>query len=170
MRTKKLVLFSLFLALSMVISYFESLIPTLSVLPGAKIGLANCVTLFVFFAISKKDALAFCVIRPALQALLLSGATSFLFGAAGGLCSFLSMYITEKILGKKVSEIGISAIGAFFFNIGQITVCAMFVSSAEVFRYLPVLGIVSAVSGFLTGLITQKLCIYLKFKNLRMEK
>ena len=45
MKTKRLTLYALLLALAMILSYLESLIPLSFAVPGIKLGLANIVTL-----------------------------------------------------------------------------------------------------------------------------
>ncbi len=161
MRTKKLTMLSLLLATSLVIGFFESLLPVFSVLPGGKVGLANSVTMLVFCLFSFPEALVFGIMRSLLSAVLYSGFSAFFYSAAGTALSIFAMYMFGKTFKKSVSEIGLSVLGAVFFNIGQLTVACAVLETAEIFRYFPVLGVVSVFAGALTGYIAQTVLRYL---------
>lgn len=172
MRTKKTAHFALLLALALVLSYFESLIPLFSVIPGGKIGLANIVTMVVFCLFGAWPALWFGLLRCLLSAVLVSGVFAFLYSGAGTVLSVLCMAVGQKLLKDKVSEIGLSILGAVFFNAGQLIVCACVLGSTAIFRYFPTLGIVSSIAGFVTGYIANRTNRYMMgniFKNNRME-
>ena len=170
MRTKKVALFSLLCAIGLVIGFFENTIPVFNIIPGGKIGLANCVTLVVFSLFSPLDALLFAVLRSFLSSILFSGVQSFFYSAVGSMFSVLAMTASKKALKKNITEIGTSVTGAVFFNIGQILICSIAVSNIQVFRYMSVLGIISAVSGTITGYISKMINLYLNSKNIGMEK
>lgn len=170
LRTKKIALFSLFCALGTVISFFENLLPIFNIIPGGKIGLANCVTMVVFSLFSPLETLLFGLFRGLLSSVLFSGFQSFIYSAVGTIFSVTAMAVLKKIIKRSVTEIGISVIGALFFNIGQILVCAVVVSNVHVFRYLSVLGIISVVSGMVTGYISKMIILYIGAKNIGMEK
>lgn len=170
MRTKKIALLSILCSVGIVLSFFESIIPVFNIIPGGKIGIANCVTLVVFSMFSPLETLLFGLFRSFVSAVLFSGIQSFFYSGAGCLLSVISMTLARKILKERVSYSGLSVLGALFFNIGQILVCAMVVSNVQVFRYLSVLGIISAISGTITGYISKLLILYLNSKNIGMER
>lgn len=165
LRTNRLTSFSILCALALVIGYFESLLPVFSVIPGGKIGLANVVTMVVFFKMGKKSSLLFGVLRCLLSAVIFSGFSAFLYSFAGTILSLFSMMVAKQIFKTKISEIGISIIGATLFNVGQILVCAALLQSIVVLRYLPALLVISSVAGVVTGFLAQKLNLYLKEKE-----
>ena len=167
MRTNKLTLFSLLLATALVLGFFESLIPAFSVAPGGKIGLANVVTMTVFCLFSLPEALLFGIVRSLLTAVLFSGISAFFYSCIGSVLSVLAMWFFRKILKDRVSEIGLSLLGAVWFNVGQLAVAACFLGTVQIFRYFPALGIVSAFSGLLTGYITKILLVYINRKNIQ---
>ena len=49
MKPKKVAFLGLCVALSMILSYFESLVPPLVAVPGVKMGIANLVTIFKLY-------------------------------------------------------------------------------------------------------------------------
>lgn len=65
------------------------------------------------------------------------------------------MYIAKKI--TKLSIVGISIIGSIFHSIGQIIIAIIFLSNINIIYYLPVLLISSSVTGFVVGIISNKL-------------
>lgn len=162
MRTKKLTLLALLLATALILGYFENLIPAFIVIPGGKIGFANIVTMTVFCMFSFPEALLFGVVRSLLTAVLYSGISAFFYSAAGTLLSVLSMFLLKKLLKEKVSEIGLSITGAVFFNIGQLAVASFVLGTVQIFRYFPVMGILSCFAGLVTGYIARGLIEYLK--------
>ena len=167
LRTKKLTLFSLLLAIALVLGFFESFIPAFSVVPGGKLGLANIVTMAVFCLFSLPEALLFGIVRSLLTAVLYSGISAFFYSCAGSVLSVLAMWIFRKLLKNSISEIGLSISGAVWFNIGQLTVAAFFLGTVQIFRYFPALGIISAFAGLLTGYITKILLVYINKKNIQ---
>lgn len=171
MRTKKITVFALLCAVGLVLGFFESMIPGFSVVPGGKIGLANIVTIVVFCIFPVSEALAFALFRSLLTAVLISGMSAFFYSAAGSVLTVLSMALVRKILKTRVSEIGLSIVGAVFFNIGQLTVASIVLGSAQVFRYFPALGVVSAFAGLVTGYIAKILLLYInRKKNLQNKE
>ncbi len=166
MRTKRYVLLALFCALAAVLGYFEQLVPAFTVIPGGKIGLANVVTMVVFGLFGVKTALLFGVLRCLVSALLYSGVSAFVYSLAGTVLSVFAMFLSDKLLKQRASLTGISVIGAVFFNIGQLVVASFVLETTVVFRYFPVLGVLSALSGVLTGYLgKQILHILTKHKN-----
>lgn len=162
MRTKKLTALSLLCAVALVLGFLENTLLVFSVVPGGKIGIANSVTLLVFCAFSPLTALVFGLFRALLSALLLSGFVSFWYSAAGSLVSVFLMWLTKKILGEKVSQIGTSIVGAVGFNIGQLSVAACVLETVQIFRYLPVMSAFSAFAGLITGYIAKKIYTYIQ--------
>lgn len=157
MRTKTITTLALFCAAALVLGYFENALPIFSVVPGGKIGLANAVTMVIFYLMGAKTGLLFGVLRCLLSAALYQGFSALAYGLAGTVLSILAMTISSKLLRVRTSPIGISIIGAAFFNVGQLVVCVAVLESGIVFRYLPALLAVSAFSGALTGDIARRM-------------
>lgn len=167
MHTKKLTALSLLCALALVLGFFESYLPVFSVVPGGKIGLANIVTMVVFCLFSLPEAIGFGLFRSLLTSVLFSGFSAFFYSAAGSLFSVLSMWIAHKVLRERVSVIGLSIIGAASFHVGQLTVASFILGSIQIFRYFPVLGILSAFAGLITGVISHMLLRYTDRKKIQ---
>lgn len=171
MRTKKITTLALLCAVGLVLSFLESMIPGFSVVPGGKIGLANIVTMVVFCLFPISETLLFAMFRSLLTAVLVSGLSAFFYSAAGSVLTVLSMVILRKTLKNRVSEIGLSIVGAVFFNIGQLGVASVVLGTVQVFRYFPALGAVSAFAGLVTGYVAKILLLYInRKKNLQNQE
>ena len=98
MNTKRLTSLAIFLSISIVLSILESFIPSFSV-PGAKLGMANIVTLVVMYMYGEKDAFLILVLRIILVGLLRGSifAYPFWLSVSGGMLAFSLMYTFKKL-------------------------------------------------------------------------
>ena len=151
MKSKKIALFGLLIALAFVLSYIESLIPVFIAVPGVKLGLTNLVVLIALDRLKKKDAFFINMIRILLVGLTFGNTFSMLYSFAGGMLSFLAMVFLYKK--NWFSVIGISVAGGLFHNIGQIIVAAIVLQSDALFYYLPVLMISGTIAGIVVGIL-----------------
>lgn len=137
----------LYLALALICSYVEALLPFNFGVPGIKLGLANTVVLFVLYTMKAKDALLVSVLRVLLAGFMFGNPFSILYSLAGGLLSFLVMWLLKK--SGAFHCISVSVAGGISHNIGQLVLAAAIVENYHVLYYLPAL----LISGFLTGLV-----------------
>lgn len=162
MKTKKLTVLSLAVAVSMLLAFVEAAVGFDFFVPGIKLGLANSVAL-IFVAFSKyREAWVVNIIRVILTCLVFGNFTSFAFSLAGAVLSLAVMCVAHKIF--KFSPFGVSFLGGIFHNIGQIAAAFAVFGSAAVFSYVPYLVIAGAVCGALTGIVALLLT---KNKNIR---
>ena len=141
------------LAIAIVINYLESLVPLPLPLPGVKIGLANCIGLMVLCLFSKKDYVAFNVLKVVMVALLRTGfGSAFLIRAMGTLLSTLITLLVYKF--TKSSIYGLSVVGALFHSLGQVLMVILIYNNIYMISYLPLLEIVSVIAGTLTAFIS----------------
>ena len=59
MKTKKVTVMAMCIALAMILSYLESLIPSPGI-PGVKLGLANLAVIFALYRLGWKEAVGVC--------------------------------------------------------------------------------------------------------------
>lgn len=157
MKTKKLVLISLFVCLSITVYAIEGLIPTLVPVPGVKLGLANIITLTAIYILGKKEAFLILILRIALTTVLFGQVMSLWFSLAGGVLSFGIMALLSRFM-DECNIWAISVFGAFGHNIGQIAVAVIVTRQLAVAYYFLFLVISSIVTGILTG-VCAKMCI-----------
>ncbi len=144
---KTIALLAMMIALALVFSYVESLIPFSFGIPGVKLGLANLVIVAVLYLMDARQALVVSVVRIVLAGFLFGNLFSILYSLAGGLLSLGVMTLIKRT--DKVSVVTVSVAGGICHNIGQILVAMAVVENLNLIFYLPVL----LISGFLTGLL-----------------
>ena len=151
-RIRKTAFMGLFLALAMICSYIETLIPFSVGIPGIKLGLANIAVVLMLYSVGTKEAL--------LVGILFGNAFSILYSLSGGILSLLVMFLMKKT--DKFSCVSVSITGGISHNIGQIIVAAWIVNSYNVFFYVPVLLFAGLVTGLLIGVIAKEVIVRLK--------
>ena len=162
---KKIALHGFLLALSLILSYIESILPFSVGIPGIKLGLPNLVVILILYVYSAKEAFTVNMLRILLSGFLFGNLYSILYALAGALCSFCMMLFLRKV--KCFSIAGVSTCGGVFHNIGQILVAVFVVDTFAPAFYLPFLIIAGAVTGFLIGIVALRLLPYIqKLKGL----
>lgn len=156
---KKTAHLGLFLALALICSYIESLIPFYFGIPGVKLGLTNIIVVLMLYDMGAKYALAVSVLRIFLAGLLFGNMFSILYSLAGGLLSFCCMAALKKT--GKFQVVSISAAGGTAHNLGQIIVAAIVVENINLFYYYPVLLLAGVVTGVLIGIAAQEVLLRL---------
>lgn len=136
-------------ALSLGISYLETLLPLSIGIPGAKLGLANIVTVYTLYAIGIPEAGAILAVRILLSSLLFSGPLPLLYSAAGGFCSFGIMALLART--DRFGVIALSCCGGAFHNLGQLCVAAAVLGTAGVGVWLPYLLPIGTLTGAVNG-------------------
>ncbi len=163
MKTKRLTLCALLTALALVLSIVEKWIPLglLVPVPGIKLGLANVVTMFALTTLRKREAAAILLCRVTLASLFAGSVTGFLFGLLGGTFALVTMALLLRREGRWFSLLGISVAGAAAHNIGQICAAMLWLGTADVLGYLPLLLVSSIPMGLLTGTVCRSVLCHL---------
>ncbi|MDD6193456.1 MAG: Gx transporter family protein [Lachnospiraceae bacterium] len=141
----------MFLALALVFSYVENLIPFFFGVPGMKLGLTNTVILLVLYTLGTRDAYVISILRVLLAGFLFGNAFSIIYSLAGGLLSLTVMCLLKRT--GKLNIITISVCGGIFHNLGQIIVAVCVVENLYLFGYFPFLFIGGGLTGLLIGVI-----------------
>ena len=152
-QSQKLLFITMLAAQAVVISFYERFIPTpFAFAPGAKLGLANLITVLALFTLKPIDSAKVILLKLSISTFLSGTFSTFIYGFSGTLLSFLVM-LSLKVLGpKRVSVIGISTLGGIMHNVGQLLVFAFIARSWLVLNYLPILSFSGILSGFVVGL------------------
>ncbi len=149
---RTIALLAMMIALALVFSYVESLIPINFGIPGVKLGLANLVIVAALYLMGGRQALIISVVRIILAGLLFGNMFSIIYSLAGGLLSLAVMVLIKRT--GRVSVVTVSVAGGISHNIGQLLVAMVFVANLNLIFYLPVL----LLAGFLTGLVIGIVC------------
>ena len=161
-QTQHLMYLSLLIAMALVLSLVERNIPVPFMTPGAKLGLANLVTVLALYSLPKKrDMIMIIVTRLFLTSIFGGSVSGLMYGSMGAVLSFLVMIGIKTILKDKVSIIGVSAAGAVFHNIGQVMVSMWIVKNIGVVLYLPFLSIAGIMTGIFVGITANYIIVYI---------
>ena len=148
-KTKRLVLLAMLTAVAMILSYVESLLPSVGI-PGVKMGLANIAVIFALFRFGWKEAAALSLVRVVLVSLLFGSVGAMLYSLAGAVLSLAVMALLRRI--DRFSTVGISVAGGVAHNAGQILMAMLILQTKQLLGYLPVLAVSGIAGGVLPGL------------------
>ena len=148
-KTKRLVLLAMLTAVAMILSYVESLLPSVGI-PGVKMGLANIAVIFALFRFGWKEAAVLSLVRVVLVRLLFGSVGAMLYSLAGAVLSLAVMALLRRI--DRFSTVGISVAGGVAHNAGQILMAMLILQTKQLLGYLPVLAVSGIAGGVLTGL------------------
>ena len=151
METRKVARMGLLLALSMILSYVETLIPAFVAVPGVKIGLANIVIVFALYTLGDMEAISLSLIRVLLSSLLFGSVLSLLYSFSGALLSLVGMILMKKV--KIFSTTVVSVTGGVLHTLGQILVACLVLETDVLLYYLPVLILSGTITGAVIGII-----------------
>ena len=151
MKTKRIALLGISVALAMVLSFVESLIPAFVAIPGIKVGLPNIVIVFLLYSLGWQYAAAVSLVRVVLVSILFGNVQIMLFSLAGVALSLLGMTLLKRT--KLFSSVAVSVVGGVLHNIGQIAVAVLWTQTPQVVLYLPILLITGTVAGVVIGLV-----------------
>ena len=143
------------IAATIVIAIIETYIPSVGI-PGIKLGLANIMILITLYELGVGEA-AFISIARVIVIGLSRGtifSIGFLMSLTGAALS-LGIMILFYTLIKKFSIIGVSVLGALFHVIGQIIIAMIFLGSAYVLFYLPIIALSAIITGVFVGVVAK---------------
>ncbi|MBD5520579.1 MAG: Gx transporter family protein [Lachnospiraceae bacterium] len=159
---KKTATLGFLLALSMILSYIESILPLSIGIPGIKLGLPNLIVVILLYLYGEKEALVVNILRIVLTGFMFGNLFAILYALAGALFSFTVMLIMKKT--NLFSVTGVSIGGGVFHNIGQLIVAMFVVETYAPIFYLPVLLAAGVATGFIIGVVSMRLMPYIQKK------
>ncbi len=158
-RNKRIALRGCLMALALVLSYLESLVPVFWAVPGIRLGIANIVTIYLLYTLGPADACFVTAGRLILSMLLFGNVTTLIYSALGAALSMTAMLIAKPV--KAFSVTGVSILGGVFHNIGQTVAAAFLLSSGNLLFVLSVLlpvgALAGGVVGFLGGILIRRI-------------
>lgn len=169
--TFRLTYLALLTAISLSLFVLEGMLPIPFLALGAKLGLANIVTVFALYTCSAPEALLVLCLRIGLASLFGGGPTVFLYSLAGGLLSFAAMLFLSRIIighghpdrpvrhgtmedGRPMFSLpAVSAAGGFFHHLGQLLAALVMTGTPALLTYLAILGPIGIATGLATGCV-----------------
>ena len=162
---KEIAMCGLFVAVALIFSYVESLLPLPMPVPGFKLGFANIAIISVLYLYSVKEAFFVNVVRIILAALLFGhgNVQQFFFSLAGGMASLGVMALLKRF--DKFSVIGVSAVGGVVHNIAQVLIAILILSSVSIGYLIPVFIVIGVVTGIIAGIAAKAFLKHIKNLN-----
>ncbi|MBQ6994092.1 MAG: Gx transporter family protein [Lachnospiraceae bacterium] len=157
---KRVAYTAILIALAMIFSYVEVLIPFHFGIPGIKLGLANLVVVIALYILKPAQVMVISIARIVLVSFLFGNMSSMLYSLAGGILSFFVMLLLKKI--KGFSMLGVSIAGGVSHNVGQLLLAAVVVENMSVFYYMPVLLVAGVITGMLIGVVAKKVSVHIR--------
>lgn len=151
---RRLTRLALLTAVALSIHLLEGQIPPPLPIPGAKLGLANVITLYTMFTIGPGDTLLVLLARILLGSVFSGRATTLLYSLAGGLLCYAITCLLRKILSDRQLWVA-GVLGGICHNVGQIAVAIAITRTPALVVYLPWLLLCGMGTGLFTGLCAQ---------------
>ena len=140
----------LMLAMVIVLSFLESMLPPIPFLPpNFRLGLSNIVTMYCAICVSKTQAVTLNALKSVFV-FLTRGAMAGLLSFCGGMLSILVLVLLLLVFQNRISFLALSVAGAVAHNLGQFLALLFILDMGLFVYYLPV----SLVAGVLMGLLT----------------
>ena len=152
MKTKKIAVLALSIALAMILSFVESQIPAFVAIPGVKIGLANIAVVFVLYKLGWKEAVLISLVRVVMVSMLFGTLVSLFYSVAGAVLSLTGMVLLKKT--GLFSTVAVSVTGGVLHNIGQILMACLLLETNVIVYYLPFLILSGVIAGVVIGVVS----------------
>lgn len=156
-KTQRLVQLALLISMATIINIFEKMVP---VLPGnAKLGLANIFSLVALNLFGFIDGFTVAIVRSLLAGLYTGtfGTFTFYLSFSGAIVSVLVMGALIKLFKNKISNVGVSIVGAVAHNVTQLYVASIILGTYYFYSYLPYLLFFAIPTGVFVGATTNYL-------------
>lgn len=150
--TKRMVTLSALIAVAMILSYVESMIPAFVAVPGVKMGLSNIATVFALYTLGWPYAICVSAVRVVLSALLFGNVVGLIYSLSGAALALLGMILLQRL--NSFSSIGVSVVGGVLHNAGQIIAACIVMKTVGISVYFIPLVISGTISGVLIGVVS----------------
>ena len=154
MSAKRIAKMSMLVALAIIFSYIEFLIPINLGVPGIKLGLANLVIVIALYTMNAMDVWLISILRILILGFMFGSGMSIIYSIAGAVLSLIVMCIIKRI--KGFSIVGVSIAGGVCHNIGQIVVAMLVVETTGILYYMPALLVAGVITGAIIGIISKR--------------
>lgn len=154
MNVKKLTLLGCLSAIALTIFMVEAQIPPIVPMPGVKLGLANIVTVFTVFALGAREGMAVLFVRIFLGAVFAGNFSTIFYSGAGGISAIAVTILLKKVLTEKQLWVA-GCLGAIAHSAGQMAMAVAISGTPSLAIYLPVMIVISIITGLFTGLCAQ---------------
>ena len=153
MDARRLTRLALLTAVALSLFVVELQLPDLFPIPGAKLGLANIVTVYALYRCRAGEAAMVLAARILLGGLLGGRGIAIVYSAAGGTACFAGMLLLKRAIPERHLWLA-SVFGEALHNLCQMD-AALAIAGTAVLAYLPFLLLAGCAAGAFTGLCAQ---------------
>lgn len=164
-KTRKLALMAVLTAISLTVFVIEAQIPVPIPIPGAKLGIANMITLVAMSVLGRREAGAILAVRILMGSMFAGGVSGLMFSLAGGALAYAVMCLLIKLFPQKLMWV-VSIFAAIAHNAGQLIVSVVISGTVSILVYAPAL----LAAGIATGAFTGVGAMYLTRALLSLDK
>lgn len=150
-KAKKITTLSMLSAASLVAFLIENLFPPLFV-PGAKLGLGNVFVMLALYVFGVGQAFVVLGVKCVLGNLIAGNLSSMVFSLTAGVSGLFVMSVICTFVGKKVTPLATSVVGAVVNNVVQNVVYALITATTLAMTYLPYLALIGVLGGSAVGI------------------
>lgn len=162
--TKKIALSGLFLALALIVSLLENMLPpVIPALPYAKLGLGNVVLLMCFLTLGVGEGYVVLVLKCLLAAVFAGNFSMLVWSLPSAVVAYTAMVLLART--RIFSVAGLSTAGGMLHNVTQIAVATGVVGTA-VAAYLPYMILAGGLAGLVTGVVCHFVIAFFKRNDL----
>ena len=155
MNAKRVATDGVLLALALILSYIDSMIPMPVPIAGVKPGLANLAVIYALYRLGAADAGIISIARVILSGLMFAGFSGIMYSLAGAVLSLALMYIMHRYTDLHI--IPISVCGSLAHIAGQLIVASLLTSPGVISYYAPILLLSAFIAGMLIGMLATAL-------------
>ena len=154
MSAKRIAKMSMLVALAIIFSYIEFLVPINLGVPGIKLGLANLVIVIALYIMNTMDVWLISILRILILGFMFGSGMSIIYSIAGAVLSLIVLCIIKRI--KGFSIVGVSIAGGVCHNIGQVLVAMVVVETTGILYYMPALLVAGVITGAIIGIVSKR--------------
>lgn len=146
---KKLSIAALLLASGIIIQGVEAVYLPPLMIPGAKLGLANSITMLAIILFGWREVLTHVALRATTVSLITGTflSTTYLYSLTGALLSAVVMLMVYRYLYGPLSYVGVSVCGALVHNLTQLILSIFILGHIGIVSLLPWLLVFALVTG-----------------------
>lgn len=162
METRRRFHLALLTSAALILFLIELRLPPLFPIPGAKLGLANIVTVYAVYRFPPAQVLLMLLTRIFLGAFFAGQLTVLFYSLSGGLCCFAVSFCLRSVISENRLPLA-SAAGAVSHNTGQLAAAALLLGTPAVLAWSPYLLGAGLITGLFTGLCARQILRRLSF-------
>lgn len=153
-KIRYLVLTAMLITMASILHIVEGMLPPIPV-TGARLGLANIITVAAIVMFGPRTAMTVAVGRTMLGSLFSTGIVSpgFAMSFTGAILSWAVMSLLYKLAKNSFSLIGISLVGAIAHNLAQLLIASLILEEFATFSLFPLLMFFAVPTGIMVGLV-----------------